>query len=110
MNTKLAAIALATALSTSSASALELQSVRSGETAPNVFGSTTTYGNANARPTAVTQRQTQRRALNVQIRTVQRQYLNAKRAGDPRAAQLKVELDRLKAQQHELNRIARNVR
>lgn len=104
MNTKLAAIAFATVLAASTASALE---VRDTQTAPNVFGSTTTYDHPTTRPAAVSQRQAYRRALNVRIRTVQRQYLNGRRAGDPRAAQWKVELDRLKAEKRTLNRSIR---
>lgn len=75
-----------------------------GETAPFVFGSTTTVPRATARQTAVDARQAHRRALNVQIRNVQRQYLSLKRAGNLSAAEpYRVELARLKAQQRTLN-------
>ncbi|HYK04428.1 MAG TPA: hypothetical protein VE974_21940 [Thermoanaerobaculia bacterium] len=78
-----------------------------GETAPFIFGSTTTVERATSRPAAVTARQSERRALNVQIRNVQRQYLNLKRTGNLRAAEpYRVELERLKAQQRTLNRTA----
>lgn len=75
-----------------------------GETSPFVFGSTTKVARATARQTAVDARQAQRRALNVQIRTVQRQYLSLTRAGNLSAAEpYRVELARLKAQQRTLN-------
>jgi len=78
-----------------------------GETAPFIFGSTTTVDRATSRPTAVTARVSERRALNVQIRNVQRQYLNLKRAGNLRAAEpYRVELERLKVQQRTFNRTA----
>jgi hypothetical protein len=78
-----------------------------GETAPFIFGSTTTVDRATSRPAAVTARVSERRALNVQIRNVQRQYLNLKRAGNLRAAEpYRVELERLKAQQRTFNRTA----
>jgi hypothetical protein len=78
-----------------------------GETAPFIFGSTTTVERATSRPAAVTARVSERRALNVQIRNVQRQYLNLKRAGNLRAAEpYRVELERLKAQQRTFNRTA----
>lgn len=78
-----------------------------GETAPFIFGSTTTVERATSRPVAVNARQAERRALNVQIRTVQRQYMSLKRAGKLRAAEpYRVELERLKAQQRSFNRAA----
>jgi hypothetical protein len=82
-----------------------------GETAPFIFGSTTTVERATSRPAAVTARQSERRALNVQIRNAQRQYLNLKRAGNLSAAEpYRVELERLKAQQRTLNRTAAGTR
>ncbi|MEA2464857.1 MAG: hypothetical protein QOJ98_2604 [Acidobacteriota bacterium] len=75
-----------------------------GETAPFIFGSTTTVERATSRPAEVTARQSERRTLNVQIRNVQRQYLNLKRAGNLSAAEpYRVQLERLKAQQRTLN-------
>lgn len=76
-----------------------------GETAPFVFGTTTTVD--SPRQTATSERQNERRTLNVQIRNVQRQYLNLRRAGDPRAEQYRLELERLKARQQQLNRSVR---
>lgn len=78
-----------------------------GETAPFVFGSTTTVDRPGARQTATNARASERRTLNVQIRNVQRQYMNLRRAGDPRAESVRLELERLKAQQQQLNRGAR---
>lgn len=76
-----------------------------GETAPFVFGSTTTVDRPNrSRQTVQSTEQTERRALNVQIRTAQRHYLNLRRAGDARADLARVELERLKARKLELNR------
>jgi hypothetical protein len=78
-----------------------------GETAPFIFGSTTTVDRATSRQTATDARQADRRALNVQIRTVQRQYLNLKRAGNLSAAEpYRIQLERLKAQKRNLNRTA----
>lgn len=130
MKTKLTTLALAGTLvlaTASTASALTLQQnlrnddtqtqtrtrtntpvtarTEQGETAPFIFGSTTTVDRATSRQPAVDARQSQRRSLNVQIRTVQRQYLNLKRAGNLRAAEpYRVELERLNAQKRTLNR------
>jgi hypothetical protein len=77
-----------------------------GETAPFIFGSTTTVDRATtSRQPAANARQAERRALNVQIRTVQRQYLNLRRAGNTSAAEpYRLELARLNAQKRALNR------
>ena len=112
MRNKIVPIALAAGVvfATTSAQAYEVRRLRdsgqapavatqpaqvetTGETAPNVFGSTTSHPSANA-----SARAEGRRSLNAQIRTLQRQYLNAVRTNDPRAEQYRVELERLRAQ------------
>jgi hypothetical protein len=76
-----------------------------GDTAPFVFGSTTTVDRGTSRrPASVSRRDAERRALKVQIRTAQRQYLSLRRAGDPRAEQYRLEMERLKARERQLNR------
>lgn len=79
-----------------------------GETAPFVFGSTTTVDRPTRRQAAATNASSDRRALNVQIRTVQREYMNLRRANDPRAEQVRLDLERLKARQQQMNRSARS--
>ncbi|HEX8618194.1 MAG TPA: hypothetical protein VF911_11465 [Thermoanaerobaculia bacterium] len=76
-----------------------------GDTAPFVFGSTTTVDRGTTpRRSAASARNAERRSLQVQIRDAQRQYLTLRRAGDPRAEQYRLEMERLKQRERQLNR------